>query len=102
MRGAEGSFPIGTLLVNFLGCLSMGLLCAVFAAPILVREEYRAALLVGLLGGFTTFSSFGWETVAMLNGGQRRWALVNVASTNVLCLLAVWFGYRVGQRIWGI
>jgi len=100
-QGASGSFPVGTLSVNVLGCMVIGLLGAVFAGPVVVREEYRLALMVGLLGGFTTFSSFGFETMALLNEGQVRLAIVNVVASNGLGLVAVWIGYRLGERIYG-
>ncbi len=97
-----GPFPLGTLLVNILGCLLIGFLGAAFAGPILVREEYRLALLVGFLGGFTTFSTFGWETFLLLNDGQKWRALLNLLASNVLGVAAVWIGYRMAQRWYGV
>ncbi len=71
-RLSGGVFPVGTLAVNVLGCLLIGFVGAFLAGPLLVREEHRLGLLVGLLGGFTTFSTFGWETFALLNERAAR------------------------------
>ena len=97
-----GGFPLGTLCVNVLGCLLIGLLCAFFASPQLVREEWRIALLVGLLGAFTTFSTFGWETLTLLMDGQWKLAILNVLLNNVLGLIAVWLAYRAGAKWFGV
>src|SRR5437867_8630674 len=69
-RLIEHPFPLGTMTVNVLGCLCIGVLAAIFAGPHTVREEYRLALTIGVLGGFTTFSTFGLETFEFLNDGQ--------------------------------
>lgn len=98
---ANGWFPLGTLLVNLAGCLLIGALGAFFAGPHLIREEYRLALLVGVLGGLTTYSSFGWETFALAKDGEMWLALANILLTNVLGLFAVWFGYRVAENWFG-
>jgi CrcB protein len=95
------SFPTGTLLVNLLGSLAIGVLAAFFAAPQAVREEVRLLLLVGLLGGFTTFSTFAFETFSLADDGERGRALANLLLSNALCLVAVWLGYRVAQRFYG-
>ncbi len=94
-RLTPGLFPLGTLLVNVSGCLLIGYLGTLFAGPALVREEYRMALMIGLLGGFTTFSTFGYENWALL--ADREWSLAgaNILLTNVLGLTAVWLGHRV-------
>jgi len=101
-RLGEGSFPIGTMIVNVSGCLLIGLFGAFFAGPTLIREEYRLAVLVGVFGGYTTFSTFGWETFALANDGQFLRAGTNLVLSNLLCLAAVWFGYRVGERWFGV
>lgn len=100
-RHTDGLFPVGTLFVNVIGCLIIGSLGALFAGPHLIREEYRAAVLVGVLGAFTTFSTFGWETFSLLNAGQIRLAVVNVVLSNGVGLAAVWIGYRLGERWFG-
>jgi len=100
-RATQGSFPTGTLVVNLLGCLLIGFLGVLFSRYMLIREEYRLALLIGVLGGFTTLSSFGWETFALLNDGQRWQAFANVAITNVGGLGLVWVGYRIAEKLYG-
>jgi CrcB protein len=101
-RLVSAGFPAGTMIVNVIGCLCIGFLAAMFSGPLLVREEYRIGLTVGVLGGFTTFSAFGLETFLLANDGQFRLALVNVAATCVLGLAAVWFGYRIAEYWFGI
>lgn len=96
-RLAYDRFPFGTLTVNLVGCLLIGFLSAAFANRWLVREEYRIALIVGVLGGFTTFSAFGMETFALINDGQYARAAGNVLLSVGLGLLGVWFGYRLAQ-----
>lgn len=97
----EGWFPLGTLVVNTLGCLLIGSLGAYFAGPQLIREEYRIALMVGVLGAFTTYSAFGWETLSLAKDGELRLAMVNVVLSNVLALAAVWIGYQITEKWFG-
>lgn len=104
-----GKFPIGTLSVNTLGCLLIGMAGVAImgsttevtegAAP--AREAWRLALVVGFLGGFTTFSAFSWESLALVD--TRRYALAGayVLLTNGLCLSLTVVGYRLGERILG-
>lgn len=91
-------FPVGTLAVNVLGCLLIGGLGAYFAGPHLVREEHRAFLLVGLLGAFTTFSTFGWETFELANDRQFGLAGLNILASNGLGLVGIWIGYRLVEH----
>ena len=100
-EAAGPAFPFGTLAVNVLGCLVMGALAAFFAGPHRVRDEVRLGLMVGVLGGFTTFSSFAWETFGLADSGDRGRALTNLLLSNGLCLIAVWIGYRVMQEFRG-
>ena len=97
-RLGGGSFPVGTLFVNVAGCFLFGLLAATFAGPYLVREEYRAALLIGVLGSFTTFSTFGYESFAMVNAGQFSLFAVYIGLSNVVGLSGLWLGYRLAER----
>ncbi len=101
-RLANGSFPIGTLIVNITGCLLIGFLSAAFSGRLLVREEYRVAVLIGLLGGYTTFSTFGLETFALLNDGQWWRATANVTASVILGLAGVWSGYRLAEHWLGV
>jgi len=100
-RMSGGTFPIGTMVANISGCILMGVLGQLLGGRLMIREEYRLALTVGLCGGYTTFSSFGWETLSLLNEGQIRYALTNILATNVLGLLAVWAGYHLSERVFG-
>ena len=100
-RLTESGFPAGTLVVNLIGCLCIGFLAAMFSGPMLVREEYRIGLTVGVLGGFTTFSAFGLETFLLANDGQLRMALANVVASCVLGVTAVWLGFRAAQFWFG-
>ena len=98
VQRTSGGFPIGTLAVNVVGCLLIGLSAGAFAGPHVIREEYRLALTVGLLGGFTTFSTFGLETFQLANHGQMRFAAFNLLLSNGLGLIAVWLGYRLAEK----
>lgn len=97
-RVAGGGFPAGTLAVNVLGCLALGAMSAAFTGPMLVRDEYRIGLTVGVLGGFTTFSTFGLETFNLAAAGESRHAWANVALSCGLGVGAVWLGYRLVER----
>jgi fluoride exporter len=97
-----GTFPIGTLCVNVLGCLLIGVLGALLFGPQMIRQEYRLALLVGLLGGFTTFSSYAFETLNLVNAGSFGLALGNIVLSNSLGLFAAWAGYRIGVKLFGV
>lgn len=98
----KGTFPIGTLAVNVLGCFAIGALNMIFAERIPIRMEYRVGLTVGVLGGFTTFSSFGWETFAMANEGQIMRAVMNMLLSVTVGVAAVWLGYRLAERWIGV
>jgi CrcB protein len=101
-RLSQSMFPVGTLTVNVLGCLLIGLLGTLFAGPVIVREEYRFALLVGFLGGFTTFSTFGLETFSLVSDREWWLASMNVLGSNVLGLAAVWVGNRLALLWQGV
>jgi fluoride exporter len=95
-----GSFPYGTLVVNILGCFVIGGLSELSEARSLLSPDSRALLIVGVLGGFTTFSSFGNETVNLFR--DHDWAIgaLNVAAHLVLALGAVWAGRAFVHEIW--
>lgn len=102
-----GGFPYGTLTVNVVGCLLIGVLGFLFTMHPPVRdhvpEAYRLAMMFGVLGGFTTFSSFGYDTLKLLQdgGGGAVKAALNVVLSNGLGLLAVWAGYRAAAQAAG-
>lgn len=91
-------FPVGTLAVNLVGCFVMGVLQGIFVDR-LVQPQYRQAMLVGFLGGYTTFSSYGWETTAFLQDGQWARAALNIGANNFLGIPLVILGYFVGRAI---
>ena len=99
-RMAGGVFPWGTLAVNVAGCALIGLL-ATFFPPNERGFPWRLFLLPGLCGGFTTFSAFGLETYGLWRGAAGDKALAYVAFSVVLCLLAVWGGISLGERLTG-
>lgn len=100
-RFTDDTFPVGTLAVNVIGCLVIGFLGTLFSGPAFVRDEWRFFLLVGLLGGFTTFSTFGFETLALMDDGEWTRAALNVVLSNSLGIAAVWCGYRLAGTFQG-
>ncbi len=95
----EGRFPVGTLAVNLLGCLAIGLLTPVMLEHRLVSPHVRLLLLTGLLGGLTTFSTFGYETFELVNDGQWWQAGLNVVLNNVLGIALVLIGFRITEKL---
>ena len=92
-------FPYGTLVVNVLGSLLMGALFVVLSERLALGPEWRAGLLVGLLGAFTTFSTFSLETLVLLEEGRWLTASANVFLSVLLCLLATWIGLTLARHI---
>lgn len=92
-------FPYGTLTVNVLGSLLMGLLSVLLIERLSLGPEWRAAILIGLLGGFTTFSTFSIETLNLIESGEHAKALTNAALSVVLCIAAAWAGVIAGRQI---
>lgn len=93
-------FPYGTLIVNVLGCFVMGILFTVLIDIISKNSDaLRALLLIGLLGGFTTFSSFSIETLNLIQNGEAIKALGNIFASVLLCLLATWLGVFLGRQL---
>jgi CrcB protein len=91
------NFPHGTLFVNVSGSFIMGLLAELILQRSLA-PEYRAALLVGFLGGYTTFSSFSLETLYLFEEGGAPKALLNIFLSVTLCLAGVWLGLLLGRQ----
>lgn len=100
-RWTDQPVPLGTLIVNVAGCFVIGLLATLLTGPVIVREEWRLLVLVGLLGGFTTFSTFAFETAQLLGDGQYAFAVLNVTLSNLLGLAGVWIGLRASQALFG-
>ena len=94
----SSSFPYGTMAVNIVGCLAIGCLNGLAETRQMFAPEARLFLLVGLLGGFTTFSTFGYETLALLRDAEIGAALANVIVQVTIGLLCVWLGYGLVVR----
>lgn len=93
------SFPHGTLFVNVSGSFLMGFLTALMVQRFAMAVEYRAAVLVGFLGAYTTFSTFAMETFFLFEEGGLLKAFLNIFLSTVLCLVAVWFGMVWGRTV---
>lgn len=91
-------FPVGTFAVNLIGCLVAGLLAGMAVKQDLFSAETRLLLFTGLLGGFTTFSAFGLETLLLLKRGEAGVAVANVLVSVVVGLLLAWLGYELAAR----
>jgi len=94
-----GAWPLGTLTVNVLGCLAIGALLGIARHPGVLSPEWRPFLIVGLLGSFTTFSTFGHEALTLLQLGAAGRALAWVGLHLVLGLGAVWVGAEGIRRL---
>ena len=99
VRWLTTRLPIGTVVVNLAGCFAIGLLAGLLASERLaLRGHWREFVLVGLLGGFTTFSTFGLDTFLLTRTHSAGTAAVNVAIHVVGGLVAVWLGYQIGAK----
>jgi len=92
-------FPYGTLTVNVFGSLLMGLLFVLLIERQFVSAEWRALLLIGVLGSFTTFSTFSIETLNLLEQGEALKAGLNILFSVSLCLIACWAGVILGRQL---
>ena len=93
-------FPYGTLAVNLIGCFVIGFLFQLAETRGAFTPEVRAFIFIGLLGGFTTFSAFGNDTINLLRDGETFNALANVGANVILGLALVWFGRTASYLIW--
>lgn len=98
-RLARETFPLGTLCVNLLGSLLIGLVMQLVREQQALGPEARTVIVVGLLGGFTTFSAFSYETLELLQGGSPLLAGANVTAHVVLGMGAVWIGFVLGRLL---
>jgi CrcB protein len=92
-------FPYGTLVVNVLGSLLIGYFFVLFLERTVVSEAWRSAILIGLLGSFTTFSTFSLETLHLFNEGAYVRATLNVILSVMLCLAATWMGLTLARQL---
>lgn len=90
-------FPYGTLTINILGCFFIGLVASLAESRLSLTPEIRIFIQIGILGGFTTFSTFGYETFALIRDGQFIFGITNIVLQVVVGLMAVWLGYYLGQ-----
>jgi len=88
-----GFFPVGTLAVNVLGCFALGALAGLAESRSIIGAQTRLFLMIGVLGGFTTFSTFGYETFSLARDAAGLKAMTNIALNVFLGLAAVWLGY---------
>ena len=93
------TFPSGTLAVNLIGCFLVGILFYLLQERFLVNQTVRTIIMIGFLGGFTTFSSFGLQTFTLLQNGQFGLAALNVSLSNLIGLILVWAGYSIGKML---
>ncbi len=94
------SFPFGTLAVNLIGCLVIGFLSQLAEVRGVFTPEARAFVFVGILGGFTTFSTFGNETMNFLRDGENLSAFWNLSAHMLLGLAAIWLGRSLAFWLW--
>ena len=102
LRGCGTLFPWGTWAVNILGSFLLSLILQLSLNARLLSPDLRIALTTGLLGGFTTYSTFNYETLGYLEAGNYLWAVVNVAVTLFACLAASVLGLWLARWIAGI
>jgi CrcB protein len=96
---AGRGFPYGTLAVNVLGCLAMGILFVLLVERMGASAVWRAGLLIGVLGGFTTFSTFSIETFNLIEQGAMAKAAGNMAASLILCVGATWLGVILARQL---
>lgn len=94
------NYPYGTLAVNVSGCFLMGLFTALLLEHFDgTSPQLRALLLIGFLGGYTTFSAFSIETLNLFESGHGLSAIINILSNTMMCLMAVWIGVIGGRSL---
>ena len=92
------TFPYGTLLVNLSGCFLLGLIGQFTLNRMVISPDWRVAIAVGFFGGYTTFSSFGWETAKMLEDGEWLRASAYVGASVIIGLLLTVAGIRLANK----
>ena len=92
-------FPYGTLAVNVAGSFLMGALTVLMVERLALGPEWRAGLLIGVLGAFTTFSTFSMETMNLIEDGEQMRAGLNMVMSVSLCVVACWAGLVLGRQL---
>jgi CrcB protein len=95
----QSDLPVGTLTVNILGCFLIGFLMSAFEERFLAQPSMRVFLTIGILGGFTTFSTFSFETVALMRDGEVLFATANIVVSILTCIGGTAIGMYVGRLI---
>jgi CrcB protein len=98
-RQSGETFPWGTLVVNIVGCLIAGAVFQMTEERALFNPTFRTVIVIGLLGGFTTFSSYGLQTFTLLKDGAFGLATLNLLVSNVLGVFMVWAGYGLAKSL---
>lgn len=98
-RAFGGLFPYGTLAVNVMGCALIGFIYILAMERWGIGPVLRSGILIGLLGGFTTYSAFTLETLLMVENGYFGRACINVGLTTLLCIGATWFGMLAARQL---
>ncbi len=98
-RWLPSDFPYGNLAVNIIGCFVIGVLMTSMEERFITHPALRIFLTVGILGGFTTFSSFSYETVTLVRNGEIFLGTINAFASLLGCLAATWFGMAAGKLI---
>lgn len=93
----KAPFPLATFTINIIGCFLFGLLCGVLNKNNVMPPEVNALLMVGFCGGFTTFSTFSFESFSLLQSGQAVISLAYMAVSVILGIVAVWFGLALSR-----
>jgi CrcB protein len=93
-----GRFPIGTFVVNITGCFLIGLVSTILIERAQASPTWGLLLVTGILGGYTTFSAFGWESVQLTRQGNHLLALANIVASVVCGYIAVWMGILVARK----
>ncbi|HTX34972.1 MAG TPA: fluoride efflux transporter CrcB [Bryobacteraceae bacterium] len=93
-----GKFPLGTLVINVTGSFLIGFLMTLLTERLEIDPRWRLLLVVGFLGGYTTFSSFEWETYTTVRDGELWAGMINVVSSVMLGYAAVWLGSMLARR----
>lgn len=101
MHNSESNFPWGTLAVNLIGCAGIGIFGAFLVGPWPIREEVRLFAMIGILGGFTTFSSFGYETFELLEDHAYMKAAAYVITSNVAGIALVFGAFTATRAMIG-
>ena len=90
-------FPIGILIVNIIGCYIIGVLSGIVETKDIFNENFRSLVFIGLLGSFTTFSTFSKDTFSMITQGNFGFAFLNIIISVLMGLVFVWLGYQTAK-----